>query len=395
MHDLPSMSGQSSIYLDHNATTPCASEVIDAMLPFLIEEFGNASSGHAMGRKAAHSVELARNMLARVIGADAKEVYFTSGATESNNIVLRGLTDVRPRRTRIVTTAIEHPSVLQPCRFLASQGFEVVELPATRGGVVDLDNALRIIDDNTLVVSIQGANNEIGTRQPVEVIARVAHERGAFVHCDATQLLGKVRFSVSIAGVDFASFSGHKAYGPKGIGALFVRSGSARSAIAPPYRGGSQEGRVRPGTMNVPGIVGFGEALRLVRDQSDDESNRLRVLRDTFEQMIECLVPDISTNGAEADRLPGTSSITIPGVPASMLIANTPDLCISDGAACSSGAFEPSHVLLAIGLSRDHAESTVRISFGRNSTIGHARQAVESIVSAVKTIRKRLRRVSV
>lgn len=356
------------------------------MLPFLSQEFGNASSGHAMGRRAANAVELARGRIARAMGADTSELLFTSGATESNNLVLRGLADVRPRRTQIVTTAIEHPSVREPCRVLSEQGFDVVEIPVTRQGVVDVDAAARVINDNTLVVCIQGANNETGALQPVLAIADIAHKRGALVHCDATQMLGKVPVSLVNMDVDYAAFSAHKVYGPKGVGGLFLRSGLPRSAIAAPYRGGSQEGRLRPGTINVPGIVGFGEAMRLVEKLGVDESRRLSALRDEFEQSIRQAIPNARTNGALADRLPGTSSLTIPGVPASMLLANTPDLCMSDGSACSSGAIEPSHVLLAMGLTREDSEATVRISFGRNNTISDVRQAVASIALAVEAI---------
>jgi len=389
MHDLPSMTTKPLkplVYLDHNATTPCAPEVVHAMLPFLSEEFGNASSGHAMGRRGAKAVELARKQISHAIGASIGEVFFTSGATESNNLILRGLTDLRPRRTRIVATAVEHPSIREPCRLLSEQGFDVVEIPVTPQGVVDIDAADRVINDNTLVVCIQGANNELGTLQPVGVLADIAHKRGALVHCDATQMLGKVPVSLVNLDADFAAFSAHKVYGPKGVGGIFVRSGLPRSAIAAPYRGGSQEGRLRPGTINVPGIVGFGEAMRLVEERGVDDSNRLRALRDDFEQRIKQTIPDVKTNGSLAERLPGTSSLTIPGIPASMLLANTPDLCISDGSACSSGAIEPSQVLLAMGLTRDDSEATVRISFGRNNTISDVRQAVASIALAVKAI---------
>ena len=374
------------VYLDHNATTPCAREVVHAMLPFMSEEFGNAASGHAMGRNAARAVELARNQIAHAIGSRPDEVFFTSGATESNNLVLRGLADLRPGKTRIVSTAVEHPSIREPCCLLAAQGFDIADIPVTRDGVVDVDAADRLINANTLVVCIQGANNEVGTLQPVRTIADIAHKRGALVHCDATQLLGKVPVSLVDLDVDYAAFSAHKVYGPKGVGGLFVRSGVARSAIAGPYRGGSQERHLRPGTVNVAGIVGFGEALRLAESLVLEDCSRLRALRDAFEQAIKQAITDAKTNGSLADRLPSTSSLTIPGVPASMLLANTPDLCISDGSACSSGAIEPSRVLLAMGLTRENSEATVRVSFGRNNTISDVHQAVASIALAAKAV---------
>ena len=390
MRDLPLMNTPPLVYLDHNATTPCAPEVVHAMLPFWTQEYGNASSGHAMGRTAGNAVERARNQVARAIGAAADEVLFTSGATESNNLILRGLTDIRPARNRIVLTAIEHPSVREPCRRLSEQGFEVFEIPVSHDGVLDIGSARHVINENTLLVSVQGANNEIGTLQPVRVIAEIAHERGAFVHCDATQMLGKVPFSVDSLDIDYASFSGHKVYGPKGIGGLFVRRGPPCSSVSPPYRGGSQESRLRPGTLNVPAIVGFGEALRLVENQLVDDNNNLRFLRDKFEQSIKQTIPDAKINGVLGDRLPGTTSLTIPGVPASMLLANCVDLCISDGAACSSGAIGPSHVLVSIGLTRPEAECTVRTSLGRYNSSRDVERAIRSILSAITTIRAQI-----
>ena len=379
------------IYLDHNATTPCAPEVIEAMLPFFRNDFANASSAHAMGRKAAAAVAQARRLVAAAIGCDVGEVYFTSGATESNNIVLLGLANERRLRNRIVVTEIEHKSVLEPCGSLLERGFEIVRIPTTRDGVADLEAAKSLINENTLLVCVHGANNELGTLQPVASVARVAHARGAFVHCDATQMLGKVPVAIDDLAVDFASFSGHKAYGPKGIGVVFVRRGAPRSSIATLYRGGGHEGQLRPGTLNVPGIVGFAEACRLLQERLREDMLTLERLRDTFERTLLEALSDAKINGHSADRLPGTSSITIPRVDASMLMANIPHVCISDGSACNSGAPEPSHVLLSIGLSRDDAECTIRISFGRGNSSEEAENLASSIAEAAMSITSRMR----
>ena len=384
------MMRETPIYLDYNATTPCAPEVVAAMLPFLEDDFGNASSVHLMGRKAAAAVAQARHVLAGTIGCSSEEVLFTSGATESNNIVLLGIASRQHQRRRIVLTAIEHKSVLEPCRWLAENGFDVVQIPVTRDGVADVEAARQLIDDNTLLVCIQGANNEIGTLQPVAAVAELAHSRGALVHCDATQMLGKVPVSVDELGVDFASFSGHKVYGPKGIGALFVRRNAGMSLVDPVYRGGGQERHLRPGTLNVPGIVGFGSACQLVQATLSDDVTTTSKLCKEFEDAIIRSMPEATVNGIGVARLPGTSSVTIPGVPASMLTANVPRFCISDGSACNSGAPEPSHVLLAMGLSRDDADCTVRACFGRGSAATDAEKAAAAIAAAAIMIRTRM-----
>lgn len=389
------MTHRKIIYLDHNATTPCASEVVEAMLPYFHTHFGNASSVHSMGRRAANSVAEARSLAAETIGAASDEICFTSGATESNNIVVLGLANHPRERKRIVLTSIEHKSVLEPCRWLSAKGFDVVEIPVTRDGVADMDAARHLIDENTLLVCVHGANNEMGTLQPVAAMAAIAHANGALVHCDASQMLGKVPVSMDDLGVDFASFSGHKVYGPKGVGALFVRQGSARSLIASPYRGGSHEGRLRPGTLNVPGIVGFGEACRLVQEKIKHDVVILKRLRCAFEHAIMQTLPNARINGCRFDRLPGTSSVTISGVPASMLMANVPHICISDGSACNSGAPEPSHVLLALGLSRDDADCTVRVSFGRGNSAAEAEEAVALIAGAATLLRSRMRETAI
>jgi cysteine desulfurase len=378
---------EETIYLDYNATTPCAREVLDAMLPFFHKNCANASSPHAMGKEVARAVANARVQVATAIGSLPEEVYFTSGATESNNMVLLGLVNRSHAGRRIVLSAIEHKSVLEPCGWLSEQGFDVVEIPVTRDGVADVEAAAQLVNDNTLLVSVQGANNEIGTLQPVRAIADIAHARKALVHCDASQMLGKVPVSVDEMRVDFASFSGHKVYGPKGIGVLYVRRGIARSAIQPLLRGGGQESQLRPGTLNVPGIVGFGEACRVALQSLGGEMSRLQRLRDLFEEHLLARVPDAFVIGTGAERLPGTSSICFPAAPADALIARMPRVCVSTGSACTAGAISPSHVLLACGYSRDIARCVIRTSLGRYTVEGEIDYAVNVLAKAVDLIR--------
>lgn len=338
------------------------------MLPFFEGSFGNASSVHVMGRKAAAAVAHAREAVAGTIGCSSEEVLFTSGATESNNIVLLGIANRQRQRRRILLTAIEHKSVLDPCGWLAQNGFDVVQIPVTRDGVANAEAARQLIDNDTLLVCIHGANNEIGTLQPVAAIAQLAHSRGALVHCDATQMLGKVPVSVDELGVDFASFSGHKIYGPKGVGALFVRRNTGTSPIEPVYRGGGQESGLRPGTSNVPGIVGLGVACGRASQCLLDDGDRIKMLRNFLEQELLQTCPGAFAVGVGAERLPGTTSICFTGVPADALLVRTPLVCAGIGSACTSGAIEPSHVLLACGLSRDIARCVIRLSIGRCTT---------------------------
>jgi cysteine desulfurase len=388
MHNLSSVKLGKIVYLDYNATTPCSREVLDAMLPFFREDFANASSLHAMGRKAARAVNDARGHVAAAIGSStAEEIYFTGGATEANNMVLLGLVDGSNVRRRIVVSAIEHKSVLEPCRRLSERGFEVVQIPVTGNGIVDLQAVACLIDAKTLLVSVHGANNEIGTLQPIKAISEIAHAHGALVHCDASQMLGKVPVSVDELKVDFASFSGHKLYGPKGIGILFVRRGSARLAIGPILLGGGQEADFRPGTLNVPAIVGLAEACRQATSTLTSETSQIRRLRDLFEQSILDRNTDVIVAASAAERLPGTSSICFLGVPADALIAHARCICIGTGSACTAGAVSPSHVQLACGHSREIARCFVRISLGRYTTEEEVEFAINALTESVTAIR--------
>lgn len=384
---MPLVSPSKPVYLDYNSTTPCAKEVVDAMMPFFSEQFGNAASSHAHGRSAARAVEIARAQIAETIGCDPSDILFTSGATESNNLAILGVVKRAPTRRKLVVPAVEHKSVLEPCRSVISQGLSLVEIPVTRSGLVDIGRAEEIVDDDTLLVSVQAANNETGVIQPIHKMVALAHRHGALVHCDAAQLLGKVPFSVRDFDADLISLSAHKAYGPKGIGALIVRGAKVRTAMAPLLYGGGQETSLRPGTLNVPGVVGFARACTLCRDNCQDDGRRMVSLRNALEQTIKDMIPGSRVNGVMAERLPSTSSLTITGIPADMLMANVPMLCLSNGSACNSGAPEPSHVLLSMGLSRDDAESTIRISLGRHTTEHDIEMACSELVKTVRRIR--------
>lgn len=385
------MNTSRTIYLDNNATTQCAPEVVEAMLPYFSFEFANAASAHVSGRTAAAAVAKAREQVATAICCDDAELVFTSGATEANNLAILGAARCQPRRKRIVTTAVEHKSVLEPCeRLSAHDGYELVILPVSSDGVVDVAMAADLIDDQTALVSIQGANNEIGTLQPMAAVAELARGRGALVHCDAAQMLGKVPVAVDALLADYVSVSAHKTYGPKGIGALFVREGTARSSLTPIMFGGGQELGLRPGTLNVAAIVGFGVAARVSTADLDSDGRRITALRDAFEAAVTAHVPGTTVNGAKVGRLPGTCSISISDTPADVLIAHTPSLCISNGSACASGSFAPSHVIQALGHPGDYARNTVRVSIGRYNTESEVREGARVMVAAIRRIRAEL-----
>lgn len=373
------------IYLDHNATTPCDPRVIEQMMPFFAEVYGNPANGlHRQGRLAAQAVDEAREQVATLINAQPGEIVFTSGATESNNLAILGLARMadRNKRSAIITCAIEHKAVLLPCNKLRDEGFEVTVLPVDRLGRVALDAIREAVTDRTLLISIQAANNEIGTLQPIRAIAEIAHEQGAMVHCDAAQAVGKIPVDVVDWDVDMLSMSAHKLYGPKGIGALFVRGGGRSIPIEPLYYGGGQEQGLRPGTTNVPAIVGFGEACRLCAERMPQEASDLSNLRDLLEMQLLAAIPGLATNGDREFRLPNTSSLVFPGIDADALLLNLPDVMLGTGSACTSGAVEPSHVLQAIGLERSQSQCTVRASLGRGVNRSDVQNAAMSIVTA-------------
>lgn len=376
------------IYLDYHATTPCDPRVVQVMLPYFSEVFDNPSSTmHAAGQQAAAAVERAREQVAALIGARRGEFVFTSGATESNNLAIAGIARAAgSKRRRIVMTAIEHKSVLVLGLELSRQGFDVIVLPVDGEGRVSIEAAREAINNDTLLVSVQAASNEVGTIQRIAEIAELAHERGALMHTDAAQAVGKISVNIEKWGVDFLSLSAHKLYGPKGVGALYVKGGPRRQPIAPLVYGGGQEWELRSGTLNVPGIVGLGEATRLCQESFVAECHQVAGLRDQLEQKLFRAILGLKLNGALNNRLPNNSSLTFPGVDAEALIANLPGLVLSTGSACTSGAPEPSHVLVALGLSRDEAYSTLRVGLGRFTTQADVDCASEAIVGAYKRL---------
>jgi cysteine desulfurase len=373
------------IYLDHQATTPVDPRVLDVMLPYLTRDYGNPSSPHAYGRQAAEAIRRARNQLCELIGASAEwEVVFTSGATEADYLAITGIARaLRGVGLQVVTTAIEHKAVLASCRHLTDEGFQVTIIPVKSDGLVDPARIAAAITPRTVLVSVMHANNEIGTIQPLAEISEITRERGVLLHTDAAQSLGSLPFDVDHLGVDLASFSGHKIYGPKGVGALYLRRGTVRPV--PQISGGGQEYGLRPGTLNVPGIVGIGQATAILGKQRHIDTRRITDLRDQLLAMLRREVPDLRVNGSLTRRLPGNLNITIPGIASDQLIEKLPGLAISTGSACSTGQPDPSHVLTAIGLDRSSARSSIRIGLGRSTTLDDIITAVKQISGAVQS----------
>lgn len=379
---------QSAIYLDNNASTPPDPRVLEVVHSTLLKMFGNASSTtHDFGRQAADVVERSRAEIAALAGCSPGEIIFTSGATESNNLVILGLAEAAPAsRRRIISTQIEHKSVLGPIEELVRRGFEARLLGVDRRGRVDLDQLEDELRTGAFLVSVQAANSEVGTRQDIAQIAKLAHEYGAALHSDAVQALGKVDVSASSCEVDFLSFNAHKLYGPKGIGAVFMRGGARSWPIRPLMFGGNQEHGLRPGTLDVPAIAGFGEAARIAMLQQTYEMQMLTELRDEFEHQLQSSIGDVRINGDRSFRLPGTTSVTFSGVDAEALLARCHTVAASTASACNSGALEPSHVLLAMGLPRDEAYQTVRFAFGRFSNLADAINAASQVTREVRSI---------
>jgi cysteine desulfurase len=377
------------IYLDHHATTPVDARVLEAMLPWFTRDFGNAASRtHAYGWRAEAAVDVAREQIAAAIGArDAREIVFTSGATESNNLALLGVARAsRKRGDHVVTTAIEHSSVLEPCEALQREGFAVTLLPVDRDGRVDPGAVAAAITDRTLLVSVGWANGEIGTVQPIAAIAQTCRERGVLLHSDAAQALGKLPLDVA-AGVDLSSLSAHKLYGPKGVGALWIRSGRPRVRIEPLLFGGGHENGLRPGTLPVPLIVGFGRAAEIAVAERESEAARLLELRERMFGALRDALPGISLHGDPKQRLPGNLNLAFEGIEADALLAALRDVALSTGSACSSARAEPSHVLLALGLPAATVRASIRIGLGRGTTVADVDTAATAIVTAVRTLR--------
>lgn len=378
-----------SVYLDHHASTPCDPKVVEAMMPYLVDCCANpGSTVHREGLRAAKAVEASRALVAGAIGAAPSEIVFTSGATESNNLAILGLARANATdRKRVVVSAIEHKCVLNAAKQLEGMGWDLQVAPVLSDGTVDVAALLDLVDERTALVSIQAANNEIGTIQAVAEISQIVHRVGAVFHCDAAQALGRIEMDARLWDVDLLSLSAHKAYGPKGIGVLFVRGGAAQAPLEPLVFGGGQEAGLRSGTLNVPGIVGFGKAAELAKEAIQEETARIGRIRDFMERRILQELPGVRRNGPGHSRLAGNSSLTIFGCEAEALIARMPGFAFSAGSACSSGAIDPSHVLTAIGVYRDEAYQTVRIGLGRFSSQLEVERFVDALLETVERVR--------
>ena len=378
------------IYFDHNATTPLAPEVLAAMLPYLTDEFGNASSIHAYGQNARGAVEQARSSVAALVGARAAEIMFTSGGTESNNHAILGVVAAAPGDTKhVITSAIEHVAVLDPCKALAKSGTELTVLTVGREGLVNPEDVLRAIRPETVLITLMLANNEIGTIEPIEEIGRIAAEKGIVFHTDAVQAAGKIPIDVDKLGVDLLSISAHKFCGPKGVGALYIRKGTH---LGPLMYGGHSERDRRPGTEDVAAIAGMGKAAEVARMGMRTEGERVGRLRDRLERGLLDRVPHSWVNGARAPRVPNTANLTFPFIEGeAMVIAlDLKGIACSTGAACSSGAVEPSHVLMALGLAPEDARATLRLSLGRETT----GEEIDFALATIPAVIERLRQLS-
>lgn len=379
------------VYLDHNATTPVDSRVIEAMLPYFTDVFGNASSvDHRHGVAAHSATESARGAVARLIGARTEEIVFTSGATESNNLALIGAAFANKDKGRhIITTAIEHPAVHETLDYLKTQGFDVTRVPVTSKGLVDPAEVERAIRPDTILASVMMANNEIGTIQPVDAIGAITKPRGILLHTDATQAACALAVDVERFGVDLLSLSAHKMYGPKGIGALYVRRRNPRVKLQPILHGGGHERGLRSGTLNVPAIVGLGTASDLARSERKKDQTRIHRLRDSLLRAIQAVHPSAELNGAPEPRLPGNLNVWLPGVENRALIQLVADeVSLSAGSACTTTEVTPSHVLLAIGRSELQSHQSVRLSPGRFTTASDVETAARSIARALERLAK-------
>jgi cysteine desulfurase len=382
-------SSKHPIYLDYQATTPCDPRVVEKMLPWFTEKFGNPHSrNHAYGWEAEAAVELAREQIAALIGADAKEVIFTSGATESNNLALKGVAHFhKDKRDHIVTVVTEHKCVLDTCRHLEQEGFRVTYLPVQQNGLIDLAQLEEAITDKTALVSVMAVNNEIGVVQPMAEIGALCRAKGAYFHTDCAQAVGKIPLDVNAMNIDLMSISGHKLYGPKGIGALYVRR-RPRVRLVPMINGGGQERGMRSGTLATPLCVGFGEACAIASQEMAAESERLRGLRDRLLSGIQARLPEVYINGDLHRRIPGNLNLSFAFVEGEGLMMGVKDLAVSSGSACTSASLEPSYVLRALGLEAEMAHTSLRFGLGRFTTEAEIDYAIGHVVTAVTHLRE-------
>jgi cysteine desulfurase len=376
------------IYLDYQATTPLDPRVLEAMMPYFTSKFGNPHSrSHSYGWESEEGVEKARAQIGAIIGADEKEIIFTSGATESNNLAIKGVAEFyKDRRDHIVTAVTEHKCVLDTCRHLEQKGFKVTYLPVQQNGLIDLDQLREAVTDKTSIVSIMAVNNEIGVVQPLKEIGEICRAKGAFFHTDAAQAVGKIEIDVNAMNIDLLSISGHKLYGPKGIGALYVRR-RPRVRLVAQINGGGQERGMRSGTLAPALCVGLGEACAIAQKEMPSEVVKLRALRDRFLTAIKARLPEVFLNGDLDSRIPGNLNISFAYVEGESLMMGIKRLAVSSGSACTSASLEPSYVLRALGVEEEMAHTSLRIGFGRFTTEEEVDIAVEEIVRHVTKLR--------
>lgn len=384
------MKSSSAIYMDHHATTPTDSRVLERMLPFFNEDFGNASSRHhSFGWKARDAVAQARRQVADLIGADPREIYFTSGATESNNLAIKGFVRGKEERPlHLVTMSTEHEAVLDPYRALEREGIEVTYLEPRSDGLIDLDAFQEALRENTRFVSVMMANNEIGVLQPLYELGQITASRGIVLHSDAAQAVGKVPIDIKSLGVDLMSITAHKMYGPKGIGALYVRRGRPRPKLEALFDGGGHENGLRPGTVNVPGAVGFGAAAEICREEMTSESRRVSLLRDRLLGGLTENLSGVTVNGSMQYRLPHSLNVSFDCLEGESLLLALGDIAVSSGAACASANPKPSHVLHAIGVSEERARASIRFGLGRSTSEAQVDYVIGKVVSIVNRLRE-------
>lgn len=378
------------IYMDNHATSPLDPRVLEAMMPYLTGVFGNAASrNHSFGWEAEAAVEKAREQVAKLIGATAKEIIFTSGATESNNLALKGIAEMyRERGNHIITQVTEHKAVLDTCKRLEKSGYRVTYLPVKADGLIDLEDLKRAFDDKTILVSIMFANNEIGVVQPVAEIGKLCRERGVLFHTDGVQAAGKIPIDVNAMNIDVLSISGHKLYGPKGVGALYVRRRNPRVQISEQINGGGHERGMRSGTLNVPGIVGLGKACEIAREEMAAEGERLSKLRDKLKARLESSLDYVHVNGSMEHRLPNNLNMSFVYVEGESLLMGINDVAVSSGSACTSATLEPSYVLKALGLGDDVAHSSIRFGLGRFNSEAEVDYVADKVIDIVQKLRE-------
>src|SRR6202522_769485 len=378
------------VYMDNHAPTPMDPRVLEEMLPFFMEKFGNAASrNHSFGWAGEEGVETARERVAKLVGATPKEIIFTSGATDSDNLAIKGVAEMyKEKGNHIITAVTEHKAVLDTCKRLEKYGYRVTYLPVQKDGLIDLEDLKRAMDDKTILVTIMAANNEIGVLQPIREIGKLCHEKGVIFHTDAVQAVGKVPVNVIADNIDVLSLSGHKIYGPKGVGALYVRRRNPRVQIAAQIDGGGHERGMRSGTLNVPGIVGLGKACEIAFEEMDSEAAYLRGLRDRLRAKLESELDYVQVNGSWEHRLPGNLNMSFVYVEGESLLMGINDVAVSSGSACTSAPLEPSYVLKALGLGDDVAHSSIRFGLGRFNTRAEVDYVADKVIGIVKKLRE-------